>query len=894
MNTVSPISIALSPHGKLHALSGDIAHKDKTPLQEAFEKGSGYGLLWLARQEAVSDPVFSYWRNLACLFLSRICSLPDDGTSGFQVVAPVDEFQAVALAPPFMNGAEYLSAAVLTSLWEEMTLAFRHQAQQVGAGIRKCIETYYPRWHVVGRACLHLAENKSDPEAPFAFLATYTTRLSANAKAQHLPLGKALEQYGQTKDRSTLLNLLMPLQRATEQSSFLKKLVESGDIYHPLAWTPSEAYLFLKDIPVFETSGIMVRVPDWWKAKQPVRPQVSVNVGNSKSSALGIDAMLDFSVSLTLEGEPLSADECAQLLSATDGLHLIRGRWVELDANKLKEVLEHWQMVKRAAGETGLSFIEGMRLLSGSFVDGRLAPPADATVWSRIEAGKWLGEILNGLRNPEKLANLNLGKALKTELRPYQEIGVKWLWFLSQLRLGACLADDMGLGKTVQIIALLLILKNDQAQPVEPSLLVVPASLIANWKSEIERFAPSLDVSIAHPSAVSASQLREGRQDLIRNKDVVLTTYGTLLRISWFTEIQWKAVVLDEAQAIKNPGTKQTRAVKGLKSQARFALTGTPIENRLSDLWSLFDFLSPGLLGSAKAFSGFSKKLLSSGDNAYGPLRQLIRPYILRRLKTDKAVIADLPDKTEMRSYCLLSKLQAALYAQAVGTMAKEIKSVDGIKRRGIILSFLMRFKQICNHPSHWLGDGNYEPTHSGKFVRLREICEEISAKQEKVLVFTQFREITGPLAGFLQTVFNRPGLVLHGNVAVKKRKEMVDLFQDELGPPFFILSLKAGGTGLNLTQASHVIHFDRWWNPAVENQATDRAFRIGQKKNVLVHKFVCRGTVEDKIDKLMESKQGMAREILEDGSEKLITEMSNEELMELVSLDLNQALDES
>jgi non-specific serine/threonine protein kinase len=335
--------------------------------------------------------------------------------------------------------------------------------------------------------------------------------------------------------------------------------------------------------------------------------------------------------------------------------------------------------------------------------------------------------------------------------------------------------------------------------------------------------------------------------------------------------------------------------VKELRAQGRIALTGTPVENRLSDLWSIFDFLNPGLLGGAQAFVRFAKQLeavTTGGSNPYRALRALVQPYMLRRLKTDKRVIADLPEKTEVNAFCGLSRQQAALYEQAVLELAAAIQRADGIQRRGIVLAFLMRLKQICNHPSQWTGDNRYEAEHSGKFVRLKEICEELAERQEKVLIFTQFRTITSPLAEFLARVFGRPGLVLHGETAVARRREQVESFQRDDGPPFFVLSLKAGGTGLNLTAASHVIHFDRWWNPAVENQATDRAFRIGQKHNVLVHKFICRGTVEDKIDELIAQKTGLARDLLDGAGDALLTEMSNDELLRFVALDIGKAME--
>jgi non-specific serine/threonine protein kinase len=490
------------------------------------------------------------------------------------------------------------------------------------------------------------------------------------------------------------------------------------------------------------------------------------------------------------------------------------------------------------------------------------------------------------------LDKIDPGKALKGTLRPYQQVGMRWLYLLAKLGLGACLADDMGLGKTIQVLSLLLVLKKQEKN--KPSLLVAPASLLANWAAELERFAPSLKVMIAHTSAISSEDLKNTPADGLANVDIVITSYGSLLRIPWLTETSWRLAVLDEAQAIKNPNAKQTRSAKMLKAGSRFALTGTPVENRLGDLWSIFDFINPGLLGSPKEFSKLTKRLGERTHNPYGPLRELVRPYILRRLKTDKSVISDLPDKTEVKAFCQLSRKQAALYQQAVDDLARQLDTAEGIRRKGLILTFLMRFKQICNHPSQWLGDSAWSEPDSGKWARLRDIAETIAARQEKVLVFTQFREVTAPLASFLGSIFGRPGLVLHGETPVKSRKDLVRRFQEDEAVGFFVLSLKAGGTGLNLTAASHVVHFDRWWNPAVENQATDRAYRIGQNKNVLVHKFICQGTVEERIDAMIESKRQIAQDMLEGGTELPLTEMKDDELLKLVALDLNTALKET
>ncbi len=793
-----------------------------------------------------------------------------------------------------MTGAEYLSAEVLGALWQELDAAFALELAESKRGIQEFLKSRNPAWNLVGRVHFNLAENRKDPDAPFAFLATYTTRLAANAKPQHLPLGKALGEYAGAANKDRLLSLLLPVQRASETCPWLRALVDAGEIFHPLRWTPQEAIQLLRDVPQLESAGVVVRMPATWRANRPARPQVSAQIGGKAPAGIGHDALLDFQMEVTLDGERLTAAEIRQLLEKSDGLALVRGRWVEVDRERLSRMMDHFREIERTAAKHGLGFREAVRLLAGADTVAGDASADTRGEWSQVVAGPWLAETLQGLRSPEGLARIDPGPALKATLRPYQQVGVHWLYLLAKLGLGACLADDMGLGKTIQVLSLLLVLKHQAGDLARPSLLVAPASLLANWAAEIERFAPGLKALIAHPSALPAAGLKSLSAGDLRGVDLVITSYGSLLRMPWIRETAWHLVVVDEAQAIKNPDARQTRIVKGLKSHARFALTGTPVENRLGDLWSIFDFVNPGLLGSSKEFTQFVKGLANRPHNPYGPLRELVRPYILRRLKTDKAVIADLPDKTEVKAFCQLSRKQAALYEQSVKELARQLREAEGIQRKGLVLSYLMRFKQICNHPSQWLGDGGWGEDDSGKWARLRDIAEVIAAKQEKMLVFTQFREVIAPLAAFLGSVFGRPGLVLHGETEVKQRKEIVRRFQEDEGAGFFVLSLKAGGAGLNLTAASHVVHFDRWWNPAVENQATDRAFRIGQTKNVLVHKFVCRGTVEDKIDELIESKRQLSTDLLEGGADLLLTEMKDEELLKLVALDLNKALKET
>lgn len=843
-----------------------------------------------------------FWRDFSESYLTELCRTPDYTSEQLQPIQPPAEAEMdmLALTAAPMQGGEYLNGEVLCNLWIGLDGWVRRELAACGDNLAGWLKKHAPLWHQVGRVCFHLAENKGEPEFPFAFLATYAPQLSAGGRVQYQPLGKALREYAGEHNKITLLKLLTPVHRASEASTFINDLVESGDIFHPLAWSPEEAYNFLKEIALFEESGILVRIPDWWR-KRP-RPRVSVTIGEKAISRFGADAMLDFKVGLALGDQPLTPEEFRQITQSQESLVYLRGQWVEVDREKLSAVLNHWKQMEEKTAGGAISFIEAMRLLAGAppdlIHDGKAAD--DNRQWSFVNAGAWLSDLLSELR-AAKDRPFTGHNGFRGTLRPYQEAGHNWLRFLSGLGLGACLADDMGLGKTIQILALLLTHQNiepaAEKKPLnankKPSLLVLPASLLANWKSEIERFAPTLKAHYLHPSEVSRDQLETMAGNpaaYLSAADVVLTTYGMLLRQEWLLDLSWRLVILDEAQAIKNPASHQARTVKKLKAEARIALTGTPLENRITDLWSLFDFLCPGLLGSQKKFKTFIKSLEDRETDRYAPLRNLVSPYILRRLKTDRTIIADLPDKTEVKVFCGLSPKQVALYSRTVEEMKQALSAAEGIKRRGLVLSYLMRFKQICNHPGQALGDGVYEKSVSGKFIRLQEICEEIASRQEKVLVFTQFREMTEPIADFLEGIFGSGGLVLHGGTAVKKRRSLIEAFGEDNGPPFFVLSLKAGGTGLNLTAASHVIHFDRWWNPSVENQATDRAYRIGQHRNVLVHKFVCSGTIEEKIDLLIEDKKQLAADILEVGADKMLTEMNDHELFNMVTLDLDRA----
>ena len=884
--TAELIHSSPSPLGAFGLTPGGvvICYDPECCLSATFAQSEPAGMIALGGQPAnfAADATRLFWKSVADQLIHRLCQIPDGAETLPDLPAPEPATLAEwTLNAPPMRGAEYLSPEILRALWVRLADWTRARITREKS-ITAFLQNHAPAWSRVGRVTLHLAENKTDPECPFAFMASYASGLSQSGRLTQLPLGKALQEYRGANHKAALLKLLTPLHAAAKACPLMADMIESGDVFHPLAWTPQEAYEFLRHIPAYEDAGLLVRLPNWWK-KRGTRPQVAATIGEKTGTSMGLDALLDFKLDVVIDGHTLSPQEIQDLLAGDDGLVLFRGQWIEVDREKLQQALDHWQSI---ASRDGITFIEGMRLLAGAPANLKdTAALEENREWAFAQAGGALAETLRRLTAQDSSPP---PASLRATLRPYQARGLDWLWFCARAGLGACLADDMGLGKTIQVLAALL-RKKHELPASAPSLLVVPASLIGNWQREAAQFAPSLRLHIAHRSdgdttAPTAAQLAA--------TDLVITTYGMAARLEWPATTRWGWVILDEAQAIKNHASRQSKAVRQLHADTRIVLTGTPVENHLGDLWSLFDFINPGLLGNAGQFSAFVKKI--TGDTAgntshYAPLRRLVAPYILRRLKTDKSIISDLPDKTEMKVFCGLTPAQARLYQQTAATLAQALATATGIARRGLVLAYLMRFKQICNHPDQLTKSGHFDPAHSAKFTRLAALCEEIASRGDKALVFTQFRELTEPLEQCLAAVFGRRGLVLHGGTPVKERQQMVQKFQRDDGPPFFVLSLKAGGTGLNLTAATHVIHFDRWWNPAVENQATDRAFRIGQQRNVLVHKFITSGTLEEKIDALLSEKQDTADAILTGGGEKSLTEMNNTELLDFIRLDLTQ-----
>lgn len=767
---------------------------------------------------------------------------------------------------PFVLGMEYVNDEWIASLFDAMVRVFKEEIAQFDGTVARYFAEKNANINVVGRVFFHLVEHP-DETYPFAFMATYTTKPLTSKRAVHTPLKNALQEF--EGDENKLLALIAGVIKVAQKSELISALMESGELFSPLKMTTEEAYVFLKELPLYEESGIMCRVPNWWRRKSNSF-RVAVTVGQKEPSRVGLGAMLDFNPVMLAGDEPISKEALREFLTMAEGLVQYKGKWIEINKEKLASLLRAFDRLH--SEESGLSLRDALNLeLQGKEILG-----IEEDVEISVSNGEWLRLVRERLVSTDQCKTMALAPTFQATLRPYQERGYQWLSQMTQLRLGACLADDMGLGKTVQLIALLEKIRITEGGNV---LLILPASLIGNWQKEIERFAPQMPYRIVHGSA---KQIASASLD--RTVFLHITTYGMAVRLDQLRLFEWDMVILDEAQAIKNPGTKQTKAIKQIPARMRIALTGTPIENRLGELWSLFDFLNQGLLGTAKEFTSFTKDL-SSQTIGYAKLRKMIQPFMLRRLKTDTSIISDLPDKVEMHAYTTMTKKQIVLYQQLLKNIESSLLEAEGITRKGLIIASIMKAKQICNHPDQYIGQSVYLPEESGKFERLREICETIYEKRERVLVFTQFREMTGPLHDFMRDIFGKDGLVLHGGTTAKQRTALVEQFNGEAYVPYMVLSLKAGGVGLNLTAANHVIHFDRWWNPAVENQATDRAFRIGQKKNVMVHKFVTSGTIEEKISQMIEDKQKLSRDILHSEGEQWITELNNDEIISMFAL---------
>ncbi|ABA22885.1 SNF2-related helicase [Trichormus variabilis ATCC 29413] len=692
------------------------------------------------------------------------------------------------------------------------------------------------------------------------------------------------------------------------QETFLRGLGLASRLYPVIAPTldtespqfchlnPMQAYEFIKAVAWrFEDSGLGVILPpslanrEGWANRLGLK--ISAETPKKKPGRLGLQSLLNFQWHLAIGGQTISKGEFDRLVALKSPLVEINGEWVELRPQDIKTAEAFFAARK---DQMALSLEDALRLSSGDTQVIEKLPVVS------FEASGALQELIGALTNNQAVAPLPTPKNFQGKLRPYQERGAAWLAFLERWGLGACLADDMGLGKTIQFIAFLLHLK-EQDVLEKPTLLVCPTSVLGNWEREVKKFAPTLKVLQYH-----GDKRPKGKAfpEAVKNHDLVITSYSLIHRdIKSLQGLSWQIIVLDEAQNVKNAEAKQSQAVRQLDTTFRIALTGTPVENRLQELWSILDFLNPGYLGNKQFFQRrFAMPIEKYGDAAsLNQLRALVQPFILRRLKTDRDIIQDLPDKQEMTVFCGLTGEQAALYQKVVETSLAEIESAEGLQRRGMILALLIKLKQICNHPAQYLKTNTLEQYSSGKLQRLEEMLEEVLAESNtygvagagRALIFTQFAEWGKLLKPHLEKQLGREVFFLYGSTSKKQREEMIDRFQhDPQGPPIMILSLKAGGVGLNLTRANHVFHFDRWWNPAVENQATDRVFRIGQTRNVQVHKFVCNGTLEEKIHDMIESKKQLAEQVVGAGEEWL-TELDTDQLRNLLILDRSAVIDE-
>ena len=626
-----------------------------------------------------------------------------------------------------------------------------------------------------------------------------------------------------------------------------------------------------------EEAGFGVMLPSWWTRKG-TRARLSAGASvkspfSKEGGGLSLDSLVDFQWKVSIGSEQLTFEELKELAALKAPLVKFRGQWVQVSADEIQTALDFWTK----KGHTQMTAREVLRMALSSGSDtGPLG-------FAGVSAEGWIGELLEQLVGHTAFEETPVPAALHGTLRPYQVRGYSWLAFVRRWGLGACLADDMGLGKTIQTLSLLQKDRSDGAD--KPVLLVCPMSVMGNWQKEAERFTPELSVMVHH--GMGRTRGDSFAQNAAQNA-IVVSSYSLLHRdYEHLKNVEWAGIVLDEAQNIKNPATKQAAAARALKAGFRIALTGTPVENNVGDLWSLMEFLNPGLLGTRAEFKRSYFVPIQSGRDpgASERLKKMTGPFILRRLKTDKSIISDLPEKLENKVYCTLTKEQASLYSAVVNESLEAIESAEGMKRKGVVLATLTRLKQVCNHPAQFLGDNSALPGRSGKLARLTEMLEEAISVGDRALIFSQFAEMGGLLHRHLRDTFAREVLFLHGAVSKKQRDLMVGRFQNEPnGPPLFILSLKAGGTGLNLTAANHVFHFDRWWNPAVENQATDRAFRIGQKKNVQVHKFICAGTLEEKIEEMIANKERIAQRVVGAG-EGWLTELSTSQLRDLFAL---------
>ncbi len=890
MSTQSQAQLAIQADGSILCQSGG-----KQPRREhAFRRSVGAGMLDLVVhgvEGASAPPLFLWLRQEAQQALQLALRSLRQGRDEISLrPTPVQAAAMLESIPPCSGSA--VTVSLLFDWFDSLHAAWYRTAERHQQSPEAYLASLGEGWAQLGKLTLHLAENAGvqGNERPFAFLATWVHRIGEDEKPRHIPLGFAQQHFAH--DHNALLALLRPLQSAAQalgaEGHVLHELVRTQQIYQSCAWSARACYDFLLCLPALQAAGIEVRMVNLWKT-QPQRVELEVKLDlsedstQSKSSGGGIrmHSLLQFSARLALGMQQLSEEDIAELMSSEDGLVRLRGEWVLMDAAKLQSLLQGWRQAIRMQ-HAGIPLMVGLRYLLGKRSDALPQLPAPHPL-VRVEAGEALLQALQELGASE--VQLNIPPKLEDTLRPYQREGVRFLLQLSEAGLGACLADDMGLGKSIQVVAWLSHLQREGILDRGAALIVCPASLLDNWRDELARFAPELRCLILHPDHLRSSQLHELQREphgFLRRAHVVLTSYGMASRLSERLATQpLPALILDEAQAIKNAQSQRSKAICLLHAQRRVALSGTPVENTLQDLHSLFEFLNPGLLGDEASF----RKMLRELGTDYSALRRLIRPFILRRLKSDPKLLPDLPPRSEKAAYCSLTPEQARLYAREVEHMQALINEPDARTRLALILPLLTRFKQICNHPALYLGEPHFDIERSGKMQRLAQLLRQLAEQGEPALLFTQYRSMVDALLDMGRDIYGSAGLALHGGTPISERQKLVKQFQEPTGPPFMVLSLKAAGTGLTLTRARHVIHVDRWWNPAVENQASDRAHRLGQQQAVIIHPLITRGTIEDNIHRMLQEKKKMADDLLQEGLENALLKLSSEELLEFCHL---------
>ena len=753
---------------------------------------------------------------------------------------------------PFMVNEKYLTSSYFNNMLNQIIKVFSKQIKSYKGSVLEYFKSKDANINVASRIYFHLVENpKNNTDKAFCFIATYSK--NKNNKLIHTPLSEALLEFKEKPKE--LITLLSSVTNVCEQSSFINNLMITGELFQPIYLTIDEASLFLNESIMYESYGIMTRIPKWYKNKTN-NPKVSLEP--NKKEKITISQLIDLNPILYIDDIKITTNELKQLLNSDKQLINHKGKWVNINKDNIQLILNSLDKLNNIKDMTLLELLK-LESSPNNVLD------IDNTINIEVTQSKWFTDFKKELTNPTIINDIPVSKHLNAKLRPYQQIGYNWLMTMLNYGFGSLLADDMGLGKTLQVISVLTSLYEKNSYK---TLLVVPSSLMFNWLREFNKFS-NLKPIIIHNQAGTKVK------DITIDNGIYITTYKMVSKLK---DHKFDLLIIDEAQAIKNINTTQSNIIRTINTTNRIALSGTPIENNIMELYSIFDFLNKGLLGTSKEFTKLNKEIVK--DESYGKIRKLIKPFLLRRLKTDKSIINDLPDKLETNEYITLSKKQLILYNKEVENL-KLILEQEEIPK-GIVLNMILKFKQICNHPANFLNNDDYNFNDSGKYDTLKQIAESIRDNQEQMLVFTQFKEMCEPLNEFLKSIFNKEGLVLTGSTTAKNRDLMVTRFNSDEYIPYMVLSLKAGGTGLNLVKANHVVHFDRWWNPAVENQASDRAYRIGQNKQVNVYKFITKNTIEERIDDIINSKQALSDNILKSNDESWITKLSKHDLIDL------------